>query len=32
MADGGHKDEYTYPESDDDMEWWEEKRMNIIDI
>ena len=32
MADGGHKDEYTYPESDDDMEWWAETRMNIRDI
>ena len=32
MADGGHKDEYTYPESDDDMEWWAETRMNIRDV
>ena len=32
MAEGGHKDEYTFPESDDDLEWWAEIRMGIRDI
>jgi len=32
MADGGHKDEYTFPNSDDDLDWWAETRMNIRDI
>ena len=32
MAEGGHKDEYTYPDSDDDLEWWAETRMNIRDV
>ena len=33
MAEGGHKDEYTYPNwSEDDLEWWAETRMNIRDV
>ena len=32
MAEGGHKDEYTFPTSDDDMEWWAETRLNIRDV
>ena len=32
MAEGGHKDEYTFPTSDDDMDWWAESRMNIQDV
>ena len=26
------KDEYTYPDSEDDLEWWAESRMNIRDV
>ena len=32
MAEGGHKDEYTYPSSEDDMEWYAECRWNIKDV
>ena len=32
MAEGGHKDEYTYPDSEDDMEWYAECRWNIKDV
>ena len=33
MADGGHKDEYTYPDPEkDDLEWWAETRYNIRDV
>ena len=32
MAEGGHKGEYTYPDSDDNLEWWAETRMNIRDV
>ena len=32
MAEGGHKDEYTFPNTDDDLEWFAETRMNIRDI
>jgi hypothetical protein len=32
MAEGGHKDEYTFPESDDDLEWWAECKMNIREV
>ena len=32
MAEGGHKDEYTYPSSEDDMEWYAECRRNIKDV
>ena len=32
MAEGGHKGEYTYPDREDDMEWWAETRMNIRDV
>ena len=32
MAEGGHKDEYTFPNGDDDLEWWAETRMNIQDV
>ena len=32
MAEGGHKDEYTFPNSEDDLEWWAETRMNIRDV
>ena len=32
MAEGGHKGEYTYPDREDDMEWWAESRMNIQDV
>ena len=33
MAEGGHKNEYIYPDpTDDDMEWWAETRLNIRDV
>ena len=32
MADGGHKGEYTFPNTDDDLDWWAETRMNIRDV
>ena len=32
MAEGGHKDEYTYPNNEDDMDWWAECRWNIKDV
>jgi DNA modification methylase len=32
MAEGGHKEEYTYPDNEDDMEWWAECRWNIKDV
>ena len=32
MADGGHKDEYTFPNSEDDLDWWADIRMNIRDV
>ena len=32
MADGGHKNEYTYPDREDDLEWWAETRLNIRDV
>ena len=32
MTEGGHKGEYTYPDNDDDMDWWAESRMNIQDV
>ena len=32
MADGGHKGEYTFPNTDDDLDWWAETRMNIRDL
>ena len=32
MADGGHKDEYTFPNNEDDLEWWAETRLNIRDV
>ena len=32
MTDGGHKDEYTFPNTDDDLDWWAETRMNIRDV
>ena len=32
MAEGGHKDEYTFPNTDDDLDWWAETRMNIRDV
>ena len=32
MAEGGHKDEYTYPDNEDNLEWWAETRMNIRDV
>ena len=32
MAEGGHKGEYTYTDSDDNLEWWAETRMNIRDV
>ena len=32
MAEGGHKEEYIYPDKDDDLEWWAETRMNIQDV
>ena len=33
MAEGGHKEEYVYPDPNkDDMEWWAETRLNIRDV
>ena len=32
MTEGGHKDEYTYPDNEDDLEWWAETRLNIRDV
>ena len=32
MADRGDKGEYTYPEGEDDLEWYAEVRMNIQDV
>ena len=33
MAEGGHKEEYIYPDPEnDDLEWWAETRMNIRDV
>ena len=32
MAEGGHKGEYTYPDREDDLEWFAEMRMNIQDV
>ena len=32
MTEGGHKGEYTYPDNEDDMDWWAESRMNIQDV
>ena len=32
MAEGGHKGEYSYPDSEDDLEWWAETRFNIKDV
>ena len=32
MAEGGHKGEYSYPDNEDDLEWWAETRMNIRDV
>ena len=33
MAEGGHKEEYIYPEPEkDDLDWWAETRMNIRDV
>ena len=32
MADGGYNGEYTYPEGEDDLEWYAEVRMNIQDV
>ena len=32
MSEGGHKGEYSYPNTDDDMEWWAETRLNIRDV
>ena len=33
MAEGGHKEEYVYPDPNkDDMEWWAETRFNIRDV
>ena len=33
MADGGHKEEYIYPDPEkDDLEWWAETRWNIRDV
>ena len=32
MAEGGHKGEYTYPDREDDLEWFAEIRMGIRDI
>ena len=31
MAEGGHKDEYTFPNSEDDLEWEEQSEINIVD-
>ena len=33
MSEGGHKEEYIYPEPEkDDLDWWAETRMNIRDV
>ena len=32
MTEGGHKGEYSYPDNEDDLEWWAESRMNIRDV
>ena len=32
MSEGGHKGEYSYPNTDEEMEWWAESRMNIRDV
>tara|TARA_R100000008_G_scaffold71966_1_gene49955 strand:- start:33 stop:311 length:279 start_codon:yes stop_codon:yes gene_type:complete len=32
MAEGGHKGEYTYPDNEDDLDWWADIRMNIQDV
>ena len=32
MAEGGHKGEYTYPDKEDDLEWYAETRMGIRDV
>ena len=32
MAEGGYKEEYSYPDSEDDMDWWAETRLNIRDV
>ena len=32
MSEGGHKGEYSYPNTDDDMEWWAATRLNIRDV
>ena len=32
MAEGGHKGEYTYPDEEDDLDWFAETRMNIRDV
>ena len=32
MAEGGHKGEYTYPDNEDDLEWYAEMRLNIQDV
>ena len=32
MAEGGHKEEYTYPDKEDDLDWWAECRWNIRDV
>ena len=33
MTEGGKKEDYSYPDpNDDDMEWWAETRLNIRDV
>ena len=33
MAEGGHKEEYIYPDPEkDDLDWWADCRMNIRDV
>ena len=32
MAEGGHKGEYSYPDNEDDLEWYAEMRLNIQDV
>tara|TARA_B100000029_G_C17004246_1_gene752363 strand:+ start:312 stop:584 length:273 start_codon:yes stop_codon:yes gene_type:complete len=33
LTEGGKKEEYSYPDpNDDDMEWWAETRLNIRDV
>ena len=32
MSEGGHKGEYTYPDEEDDLDWWAEQRLNIREI